>query len=188
MSVSMALPAGSREPPPDRAELLIIGGGIMGLAVAYNAARMGMKGIVVLERSYLCSGASGRNGGGVRMQWSTEDNVRLMQESVSICKRFAAEMGVNVWFRQGGYLFLVKNQSLMPTLEANVAIQNACGVPTHVLTPAEAKKKVPDLNLDGVVAASFNPKDGVLFPWPFVWGYAHRAIEAGVKLHTFAEV
>jgi sarcosine oxidase subunit beta len=188
MSVAMALPAGSREAPPDEAELLIIGGGIMGLAVAYNAARLGQKGIVVVERNYLCSGASGRNGGGVRMQWSSEDNVRLMQESVEICKRFAAEMGVNVWFRQGGYLFLVRNESLIDTLEKNVAIQNRCGVPTRILTPKEAHKLVPELTLDHVVSASFNPKDGVLFPWPFLWGYAHRAIELGVHLHTFAEV
>src|SRR5688572_16640114 len=184
----MALPAGSREPPPEEAELLIIGGGIMGLALAYNAARLGQKGIVVVDRSYLCSGASGRNGGGVRMQWSSEDAVRLMQESVEICKRFAAEMGVNVWFRQGGYLFLVKSEKLLPTLEGNVAIQNACGVPTHVLAPKEAQKLVPELDLSGVIAASFNPKDGVLFPWPFLWGYAHQAMSLGVAVHTFADV
>src|SRR5688572_19183643 len=164
----MALPAGSREPPPEEAELLIIGGGIMGLALAYNAARLGQKGIVVVDRSYLCSGASGRNGGGVRMQWSSEDTVRLMQESVEICRRFAAEMGVNVWFRQGGYLFLVKARELLPTLEQNVAIQNRCGVPTTILTPKEAQERVSVLNTEGIVAASFNPKDGVLFPWPFL--------------------
>lgn len=188
MSMSMALPAGSRQPPPDRAELLIVGGGIMGLAVAYNAARLGQRGIVVLERSHLCSGASGRNGGGVRMQWSTEDTVTLMQQSVEICKSFAAEMGVNVWFRQGGYLFLVKDPALLPVLERNVAIQNACGVPTDLLTPKEAARRVPGLDLSGVIAASFNPKDGVLFPWPFLFGYAHRAIDLGVALHTYAEV
>lgn len=188
MSVHMALPAGSREPPPEEAEVLVIGGGIMGLAFAFNAARLGQKGIVVIDRSYLCSGASGRNGGGVRMQWSAEDTVRLMQESVEICRRFAAEMGVNVWFRQGGYLFLVKDRALLPTMEHNVAIQNNCGVPTIILSAKEAQERVPALNIEGVAAASFNPKDGVLFPWPFLWGYAHRAIELGVKLHTFCEV
>lgn len=188
MSVQMALPSGSREPPPEEAEVLVIGGGIMGLSFAYNAARLGQKGIVVVDRSYLCSGASGRNGGGVRMQWSTEDNVRLMQESIDICKRFAAEMGVNVWFRQGGYLFLLKDEKLLPTMESNVVIQNRCGVPTTMLTPKEAQDLVPALNMQGIIAGSFNPRDGVLFPWPFLWGYANRAIELGVKLHTFCEV
>src|SRR5262245_58147363 len=140
MSLHAALPAGSREPPPEEAEILVIGGGIMGLSFAFNAARLGQKGIVVVDRSYLCSGASGRNGGGVRMQWSSEDTVRLMQASVEICRRFAAEMGVNVWFRQGGYLFLVKDPKLLPTLEANVAIQNNCGVPTDILTPKDAAR------------------------------------------------
>ena len=64
---------------------------------------------MVVEKGYLCSGASGRNGGGVRAQFSSETNVRLMQESLRICRDFAAEMKINVWFRQGGYLFLVRS-------------------------------------------------------------------------------
>jgi sarcosine oxidase, subunit beta len=188
VSVHLALPAGDRGPPPDRADLLIIGGGVMGLCVAYHAARLGMKNVVVLDRSYLCSGASGRNGGGVRMQWSTADNVRLMQSSIEICKNFAAEMGINVWFRQGGYLFLVRDPAYLAPLEQNVKVQNECGVPTRMLDPAQAKKIVPELDTTGIVAASYNPQDGVLFPWPFVWGYASRAMELGAKVHTYASV
>jgi sarcosine oxidase subunit beta len=188
MTFKMALPPGSRDRVPESAELLVIGGGIMGLSTAYNAARLGQKGIVVLDRSYLCAGASGRNGGGVRMQWSSPDNVRLMQESIDICKHFAAEMGVNVWFRQGGYLFLVKNPALVATLEHNVKVQNSCGVDTRIVTPKQAKEIVPELSVDGVIAGSFNPDDGVVFPWPFLWGYAHRAIELGAAVYTFVEV
>jgi sarcosine oxidase subunit beta len=67
----------------DHADVVVIGGGIMGLGVAYHLARdHGQKRVTVVERSYLCSGASGRNGGGVRAQWSTETNVRLMQEAL----------------------------------------------------------------------------------------------------------
>ena len=96
----------------ERANIVVIGGGIMGLAIAYNLAEVyGVEGVVVLEKSYLCSGASGRNGGGVRAQFSTEANVRLMQESLRICSEFASEMKINVWFRQGGYLFLVRDEA-----------------------------------------------------------------------------
>jgi sarcosine oxidase subunit beta len=186
--VKLSLPPGSREPLPTEAELVVIGGGIMGLATAYNAACLGLRDIVVLERSYLCSGASGRNGGGVRMQWSSSDNVALMKDSIEICKHFAADMGVNIWFRQGGYLFLAKTPAAASTLEANVRVQNQCGVGTMMLTPVQAREVVPELSIEGIVAASYNPEDGVLFPWPFLWGYAERAIELGVRIHTFIEV
>jgi sarcosine oxidase subunit beta len=93
---------------PDRADVVVIGGGIMGLAIAWNLAKLGQENVVVVESSYLCSGASGRNGGGVRAQWSSETNVRLMKRSIEICAEFATQMRINVWFRRGGYLFLAR--------------------------------------------------------------------------------
>ena len=188
MSLRMAIPPGSRSPLPSRADVLVIGGGIMGLATAYNLARMGQKDILVVDQSFLCSGASGRNGGGVRMQWSSPDAIEIMRRSVELCRGFAAEMGVNVWFRQGGYLFLVRDERLAPVLEKNVRTQNECGVRTRLIAPSEARELVPELDTSGILAASYNPDDGVLFPWPFVWGYAHRAIELGVAVHTFVKV
>jgi sarcosine oxidase subunit beta len=174
---------------PSQAEVVVIGAGIMGLSVAYNLARhFDTTDVVVLDRSYLCSGASGRNGGGVRAQFSGEENIRLMQESLRICRDFAAEMGINVWFRQGGYLFLVRSEAARESLEASVAVQRSCGHPTRMLSPKQARKIVPELSLDGVVAASFNPDDAVVFPWPFVWGYAQAAGKLGVRIETFCEV
>src|SRR5688572_25923507 len=100
----------------------------MGLSIAYNLAKHhGVRDIVVVDRSYLCGGASGRNGGGVRAQFSSEENIRLMQESIRLCRDFAAEHKINVWFRQGGYLFLVRTEQGRRTLEKSVAIQNECG-------------------------------------------------------------
>ena len=170
------------------AETVIIGGGIMGLGIAYELARRGRSDIHVLEQEYLTSGASGRNGGGVRMQWSTEMNVRLMQESIEICRDFASELGMNVWLRQGGYLFLIRSQAELAQLERTVALQNRCGVPTRILTPQEALRIVPELNVHSLVAACYNPKDGVVFPWPFLWGYANAASELGVSIHTYTKV
>ena len=173
----------------DRAQVVIIGGGIMGLSIAYHLAKNHHQtDIVVLERSYLCGGASGRNGGGVRAQFSSEENIRLMQESIRMCRDFASEMKINVWFRQGGYLFVVRSERGRRTLEQSVTVQNACGLGTRMLTPREAQKIVPELNTDGIVAASYNPDDGVVFPWPFVWGYAHVAARLGVAIETFTEV
>lgn len=166
-----------------------MGGGIMGLAIAYNLAKNhGISDVVVVEKSYLCSGASGRNGGGVRAQFSSEENIRLMQESIRICSDFARQMKINVWFRQGGYLFLVRSEAARRTLEKSVAVQNECGLATRMLTPKEAQKLVPELSTEGVVAASYNADDSVVFPWPFVWGYATGAAKLGVDISPFTEV
>jgi sarcosine oxidase subunit beta len=171
-------------PLPPTAEIAIVGGGVIGLSIAYHLARRGLTNVVVLERGYLAEGASGRNGGGVRQQWSTEINIRLMQESVELCRRFAVDLGVNVWFRQGGYLFLARSAKEIARLEKNIGIQNRCGVKTRMLDPNEARAIVPELDLKGIVGASYNPSDGILFPWPFLWGYARQAAAMGVRIFT----
>lgn len=170
----------------DAAEVVVIGGGIMGLSTAYNLAKHhGVRDVVVLEESYLCSGASGRNGGGVRAQWSTEANIRLMQESLSLCREFAREHRINTWFRQGGYLFLVRSEDKRAALEQSVELQRRCGLETRWLAPREIKDVVPEVDTHGVLGASFNEDDAVVFPWPFVWGYAEGATSLGVEVLPF---
>lgn len=172
----------------DHAEVVVVGAGIMGLAIAYHLARLGVRDVTVVDKSYLCGGASGRNGGGIRAQWSSEANVRLMQESIRLCKEFASEFKINVWFRQGGYLFLARTEEVRRSLEQSCHLQRSCGLSTRMLTPKEAQKIVPELSTDGVVAATYNPDDGVVFPWPFVWGFAQAATKLGVDIATFTEV
>jgi len=187
VSGEIRLPAtleGTTGPVPASAEIVIVGGGVMGLSIAYHLAKNDVTDVVVIERGYLAEGASGRNGGGVRQQWSTEINIRLMQDSVELCRRFAVDLGVNVWFRQGGYLFLARTAKEVARLEKNIALQNRFGVPTKMLDPKEAKNIVPELDLDGIVGASYNSSDGILFPWPFLWGYARQAAAYGVRIFT----
>src|ERR1700736_4316068 len=96
----------------DRADVVVVGAGIMGLSIAYHLARRGVSNVTVIDQGYLCGGASGRNGGGIRAQWSSEANVRLMLESIRMCRDFAHKMKINVWFRQGGYLFLARSSQV----------------------------------------------------------------------------
>jgi sarcosine oxidase subunit beta len=172
----------------DRAEIVVVGAGIMGLSIAYHLARLGTTDVTVIDKSYLCGGASGRNGGGIRAQWSSEANVRLMQESIRMCQQFANELKINVWLRQGGYLFLARTEERRRSLEESCRLQRECGLATRMLTPREAQRIVPELSLDGIVAATYNPDDGVVFPWPFVWGFAQAAKKLGVEIATFTEV
>ena len=172
----------------DHAEVLVVGAGIMGLSIAYHLAERGVRDITVVDKSYVCGGASGRNGGGVRTQWSSETNVRLMLESIRMCRDFARKMKINVWFRQGGYLFLARSGGQQARLEESVALQNTCGVPTRMLAPKETLRIVPQLDAVDVVAASYNPNDGVVFPWPFLWGYARAAQKLGVEIAPWHEV
>ena len=185
-SLPGGMPAGV--PVPERAEVVVIGAGVMGLAIAYHLARRGLTDVVILDRGYMAGGASGRNGGGVRQQWSTEMNIRLMQESVERCRRFATELGVNIWFRQGGYLFLARRPADLARLERNVELQNRCGLPTRMLDPDGIHGVVPELETTGILGAAYNPSDGIVFPWPFLWGFGQGAVAMGARLYTHTAV
>ncbi len=178
----------SKEPLPRRAKIVIVGGGIMGLALAHNLGLRGESDVLVLERGYLLAGASGRNGGGVRMQWGTATNVALARRSIDLMKAFAKDMGINVWLRQGGYLFLARSERIAKQLEASAKLHNAHGVPTQLLTPDAARDIVPELTLKDVQVCAWNPEDGVIFPWPFLWGYAQSCAKRGIRVETFTEV
>ncbi len=171
----------------DRADVVVIGAGIMGLSIAYHLAELGVTSVTVVDKGYLCGGASGRNGGGVRAQWSSEANVMLMLESIRMCRKFAHQMKINVWFRQGGYLFVARTPAIRERLEQSVALQKSCGLGTRMLTPNEARRIVPELDTNGIEAASYNPDDGVVFPWPLVWGYAQAARKRGVEVLAWHE-
>jgi sarcosine oxidase, subunit beta len=180
------IPGGSLRPLPAAADVIVVGAGIMGLATAYHLAKdHGQKRVLVLDAGYLCGGASGRNGGGVRAQWSSEANVRLMQESLQRCKEFAHEHRINTWFRQGGYLFLARDDGRAQELAKSAELQRSLGLKTELIDAARAQRIVPQLEPRGVLAATYNAEDAVVFPWPFVWGYAEGARALGVDIHTF---
>ncbi len=188
-NISFGAPALRPEQPiPERAKVVIIGGGIMGLALAHNLGVRKETDVVVLEKGYLCAGASGRNGGGVRMQWGTPTNIELAKRSIELMKSFAREMGINIWLRQGGYLFLAKSRETAERLESNAALHHQHGVHTQVLTPDAAREVVPQLTMKGIRLCAFHRDDGVIFPWPFLWGYAQSCARRGIRVETFTQV
>lgn len=172
-----------QEPVPATAEAVVLGGGINGLSTAYELARLGMRNIVVLEGNYIGSGSTGRCGGGIRAQWTTRENILLAQESVRIYRNMSAELGYQVFFRQGGYLMITESEQDLPALRQAVALQNSCGVPTRFLEPSECLRIVPDLRVDHLRGATYCPEDGTAYPFAVVWGYARACHRLGVKIY-----
>ena len=185
----MPIPESSAETSlPEKAKVVIIGGGIMGLALAHNLALRGETDVVVLESGYLCAGASGRNGGGVRMQWGTAINIEWAKRSIELMKSFAAELKINIWLRQGGYLFLAQSDAGARRMEKYGTLQRRMGLNAELISLEGARELVPQLDLKSIKLCAYNPDDGVIFPWPFLWGYADACRRKGVRIETFTEV
>ena len=109
------------------ADVVIIGGGISGVAIAYNLAKKGVKNIVVIEKSYLASGATGRCGAGVRQQWGTEMNCRVAMESIKFFETANEELEYNrdIEFKQGGYLIVASTEKEDLQFQKNVSLQRS---------------------------------------------------------------
>ncbi|MDP8255819.1 MAG: FAD-binding oxidoreductase [Candidatus Alcyoniella australis] len=167
---------------------VIVGGGVLGLALGYNLCRMGHSDVVVLEKLGLNQGASGRCGGGVRQQWTNESNIEWMIEAVRCFARFPQEMGINIWFRQCGYLFLAASDEQAEQFARNVKFQNEHGVPTKLLDPAGIKRVQPELQVNGFRAGAFNQTDGSMFPFPVLWGYARNIERLGGQVRIHCDV
>jgi sarcosine oxidase subunit beta len=169
---------------PPTADVVVVGGGINGLAIAYELAKLDRQRIVVLDQGYLGAGSTGRCGGGIRQQWTTEENIRLAQESVILYEDLAAELGYHTYFRQGGYLMVTERESDRAVLREAVALQRRCGVASEFLEPRECLAIVPELDVRALKGATFCATDGTAYPFSTVWGYARAALRRGVTIHV----
>lgn len=172
------------------ADVVIIGGGISGVAIAYNLAKKGIKDIVVIEKSYLASGATGRCGAGVRQQWGTEMNCRVAMESIKFFETANEELQYDrdIEFKQGGYLIVASTEKEDLQFQKNVALQRSLGMEVEYMTPKEATRIVPYLNTERLTSATFCQKDGHLNPFLATDAYAKAAERLGVKIYTYTEV
>ena len=176
-------------PLPATASIVIVGGGVMGASIAYHLAQAGQRDVVLLEReSFFGQGASGRNAGGIRYQFSTEINVRLSQFSLPMLDAFEEETGQAIDLRRCGYLFLLNNENDVAAFQQNVALQHRLGVQTEWLSGDEIRRRLPVMHLDDVSAGTWHAKDGLADPNGVVMGYINSARRLGVKHFAYTTV
>ncbi|NJE07867.1 FAD-binding oxidoreductase [Thermococcus sp. M39] len=167
-----------------RSEIVIIGGGIVGVTLAYELAKRG-EDVTVLEKKYIGSGSTFRCGTGIRQQFTDEANIRVMRRSVELWKKYSEEL--NFPFKQTGYLFLLYDDGEVKEFKRNIKLQNKFGVPTRLITPEEAKEIVPLLDTSEVIAASWNPTDGKADPFFATTAFAKEAEKLGAKILEYTE-
>jgi sarcosine oxidase subunit beta len=165
------------------ADIVIVGGGVVGTSIAYHLARRGAgAGVVVLERDRLGAGTTAASGGGIRSQFSTDLNIRFSLESVAFWRRFVEEMGSSCDYRENGYLFLAQTPAEREMFERNVAFQNTYGVPSRFIEPDDAAQLVPGMRTDDLTGCAYSAEDGRASPNEVVQAFARRARENGVQI------
>ncbi|MEU8034284.1 FAD-binding oxidoreductase, partial [Streptomyces sp. NPDC049099] len=173
---------------PDSADVVIVGGGVMGVSTAFHLAEAGVRNIVVVERGDLGCGSSGKPIGGVRAQFSDPLNIELGDRSLRAYREFPRRPGADIRLDTVGYLFLLDSEEQATDFEAGVELQNSLAVPSRMISPDDARRLCPYLSTDGLVAAAYSPADGHARPGLVVQGYARAAARAGVTLVTHTAV
>ncbi len=171
---------------PSTADVVIAGGGVMGLSTAYHLLRKrpGLR-VVVLEKGpFFGCGSTGKAAGGFRHQFATEINIRLSLFSIAMMERFHEDPGAPLAMRFCGYLFLLTREEDVAAFRAQVDLQRRLGVPTEWLDGDEIRRRLPMMRLDDVIAGTFCPRDGLLSPMDLVHGYAAGARRRGAILLT----
>ena len=171
------------------ADVVIVGGGCMGVSVAYHLSRLGITNVVLVERdSQLGTGSTGRNAGGVRHQFSHEANIQLSIESIRLLERFADEVGYTADLHQDGYLFLLSSPASVATFKTNVERQRRLGVDVEWLDADGAARLAPGLSTDGILSATYCRRDGIADPNGVTMGFARAAQGMGVEIIRETEV
>ena len=170
------------------AEVVVIGGGVIGASIAFHLAEAGVTDIVLVERDALGSGSTCKAAGGVRAQFSDAVNIELGARSLAAFGGFAERTGQDIDLQRVGYLFLLSDPADVRTFEASVRLQNELGVPSRMIDPAEAARLSPLIRTDGLLAAAYSPEDGHCTPESVVQGYAAAARRLGVRVLTGCEV
>jgi sarcosine oxidase subunit beta len=172
------------------ADVVIIGGGIVGSSIAYQLTAAGCHNVIILEReSHQGKGSTGKSMGGVRAQFSTDVNIQMSLYSIPFFQAFEEVMGHPAGYRGQGYLFVATNSRHLDYLHTNYARQVALGLKTvRLVNREEISNMVPQLRCDDVVGGSFCSTDGFVDPYSVMNGFTLRAVAQGAQVERDAAV
>ena len=174
-------------------DIVIVGGGAHGLATAYYLGQLGAGRVAVLDKSYIGSGAAGRNTTILRSNYKTPEGARFYDESVHMYERLAAELDFNLLFSQCGHLTLAHSDRAMFVMANRAEVNRLNGIDSQLVDAAEVKRMCPPLNVSEhatypIMGALYHPPGGIIRHDAVVWGYARGADRAGVEIHPYTEV
>lgn len=178
----------------DGYDVVVVGGGVHGLATAYYlAANHGVRNVAVLEAGYIGGGASGRNTAIIRSNYLTPEGVRFYDRSLALYRDLAASLNFNVMFAQRGHLTLAHNEGSLRTMRWRAEVNKIQGVDSKVVGPEEIKRLVPYMDTSAgarypILGALYHPPGGIIRHDAVVWGYARGADAHGVHIHQGTEV
>jgi glycine/D-amino acid oxidase-like deaminating enzyme len=171
------------------ADVVIVGGGVVGASAAYHLAAAGAGSVLLLERAdQLGTGATGACAGGFRHQFSSRINILLSLASVPMITGFEEHHGIPLDVSQDGYLFMVRTEGSWEEFLAAIELQRSLGVDVQVLTPEDVAELIPGVSTDRMLGATFGPRDGIADPSGLTLGYATAARRSGAEIVTGVEV
>jgi sarcosine oxidase, subunit beta len=176
-----------------RYDVVIIGGGSHGLATAYYLAQRGITDVAILEKSYIGSGAAGRNTTILRSNYKTPEGARFYDASVKLYEGLSAELGFNLLFSQCGHLTLAHNDRAMFVMANRAEVNRLAGIDSRLIGPEEVQKLAPAMNVSPgatypIQGALYHPPGGIIRHDAVVWGFARGADSGGAEIHPYTEV
>jgi sarcosine oxidase, subunit beta len=184
-----------RQELKDSYDVVIIGGGSHGLAAAYYLAKdHGISNVAVLEKSYIGSGAAGRNTTILRSNYKTEEGARFYDASVKLYENLSKDLNFNLLFSQNGHLTLAHADRAMFVMANRAEVNRLNGIDSRLIYPDEIERLAPAMQVKNpdaihpIMGALYHPPGGVIRHDAVVWGLARAADRGGAEIHPYTEV
>ncbi len=172
----------------ERAQAVVIGGGVGGCAILYWLARLGWDDVVLVERAELTSGSTFHSAGLVGQLRSSLSLTKMMMASVDLYRSLEAEVGLEMGWHEVGSLRLASSEERMEEIARQAGWAKTFGLPLELISPNEAHELFPPMTADGVLGAAFLPTDGYIDPSQLTLALAEGARRRGAEINQRTRV